>query len=108
MTVAKSLWLALAVSQVAISLAIAAPPTTMTVHDIKIEGSLDLSNGVPIRWQKPDGTGYVSIFVLDKNGTLRLCDDPYYYDATKTERKDRVIEIRNPNTRLATSSIAAI
>jgi hypothetical protein len=78
------------------------PPKDVTLQNVKIQGSLDLDTGVPIRWRKPDGSGYVNVATLDKDGTLRLCDDPYYYDAPKTdERGKRVIEIRNPNTKYA-------
>jgi hypothetical protein len=87
----------------------AAPPTTaasdaadvMTLKNVKIEGTLDLENGVPIRWKKPDGSGYVNIFMLDKNGTLQLCHDPYYWDANASDVEHgrvRVIEVRNPNS----------
>jgi hypothetical protein len=79
-----------------------AEPKDVTLQNVKIQGSLDLDTGVPIRWRKPDGSGYVNVATLDKDGTLRLCDDPYYYDAPKTaERGKRVIEIRNPNTKYA-------
>src|SRR5439155_23661449 len=54
-------------------------PSDLTLKNVTIQGSLDLENGVPVRWKKPDGSGYVNIFELDKNGTLRLGDDPYYY-----------------------------
>jgi hypothetical protein len=74
----------------------------VTLQNVRIQGSLDLDTGVPIRWKKPDGSGYVNVATLDKDGSLRLCDDPYYYDAPKTdERGNRVIEIRNPNTKYA-------
>jgi hypothetical protein len=97
----------------------AAQPADMTLQSVKIQGSLDLDNGVPIRWKKPDGSGYVNIFTVDKNGTLQLCHDPFYFEQPipdkKTKPKDaqekqerarleelhsnlRVIEVRNPNT----------
>jgi hypothetical protein len=71
----------------------------VVAENVKVTGSLDLDTGVPIRWKNPDGSGYVNIFTLDKSGALRLCDDPYYYDATNAQRKSRVIEIGNPNTK---------
>src|SRR5882724_6669959 len=95
------------------------PAPSMTVQSVKIQGSLDLDNGVPIRWKKPDGSGYVNIFMLDKNGTLQLCQDPFYFEQDKPDKsvkpKDpqereqrlkleeqhqslRVIEVRNPNS----------
>src|SRR5437867_4420976 len=95
------------------------PSPDITVQSVKIHGSLDLDNGVPIRWKKPDGSGYVNIFLLDKNGTLQLCHDPFYFEQDKPDRsvkpKDpqereqrqkleeqhqslRVIEVRNPNS----------
>jgi hypothetical protein len=77
-------------------------PKDVTLQNVKIQGSLDLDTGVPIRWKKPDGSGYVNVASLDKDGTLRLCDDPYYYDAPKTDdRGNRVVEIRNPNSKYA-------
>src|SRR6478736_9297003 len=99
--------------------AAAEPPTELTVQNVKIQGSLDLENGVPIRWKKPDGSGYVNIFVLDKNGTLQLCHDPFYFEQPKPDKSvkvksqeekqartnlnerhesQRVIEVRNPNS----------
>src|SRR5258706_4387820 len=58
----------------------------MTVQSVKIQGSLDLENGVPIRWRKPDGSGYVNVFMMDKNGTLQLCHDPFYFEQLKPEK----------------------
>ena len=75
---------------------------TKTLKHLKIQGSLDLDNGVPIRWKKPDGSGYINIFILDTNGTLQLCRDEYFWNATNSDhehRNVRVIEVRNPNTR---------
>jgi hypothetical protein len=80
--------------------AAAAAAKDVTLQNVKIQGSLDLDTGVPIRWKKPDGSGYVNVATLDKDGSLRLCDDPYYYEAPKTDKRgNRVLEIRNPNTR---------
>ena len=91
----------------------------LTLNSVKIQGSLDLENGVPIRWKKPDGSGYVNIFTLDKNGTLQLCHDPFYFEQIKPDKNtkskgaeekqerarleeqhnsQRVIEVRNPNS----------
>jgi hypothetical protein len=98
-------------------------PTTqlasVTLQNVKVQGSLDLENEVPIRWRKPDGSGYVTIFTLDKNGTLQLCHDPFFFDQPSLERTTkptdpegikqmqmlerqhqdlRVIEVRNPHS----------
>src|SRR4051794_24705074 len=95
------LWTAMASTSV---LAAQAAPTSRSITDVtlknlKIEGSLDLENNVPIRWKKPDGSGYVNIFMLDKNGTVQLCQDPYYWDSTDADHKSvRVIEMRNPKS----------
>lgn len=71
----------------------------LTVRNVKIEGSLDLDNGVPIRWKKPDGSGYINILMLDDKGTLQLAHDPYYWESTEEPHESaRVIEVRNPNT----------
>src|SRR6476661_1799026 len=67
-----------------------APASDLTVQSVKVQGSLDLENGVPIRWKKPDGSGYVNIFVLDKNGTLQLCHDPFYFEQPKPDKSVKV------------------
>jgi hypothetical protein len=88
-------------------------PQTLTVQNVKVQGSLDLDNGVPIRWKKPDGTGYVTIFTLNKDGTLQLCHDPFFWEVPRTKsppgmgkefedlehKAQRTIEVRNPNTK---------
>src|SRR6266516_7838963 len=75
-------------------------PSDLTLKNVTVTGSLDLDNGVPVRWKKPDGSGYVNVFMLDKNGTLQLCQDPYYWDSDDKEHRDvRVIEVRNPKSR---------
>jgi hypothetical protein len=95
------------------------PADTLTLQSVKIQGSLDLENGVPIRWKKPDGSGYINIFMVDKNGTLQLCHDPFFFEQGNLERagppsdpqgiaemrrlerqhqEQRVIEVRNPNS----------
>ena len=93
--------------------------SSMTLQNVKVQGSLDLDNGVPIRWKKPDGSGYVNIFTLDKNGTLQLCSDSFFFDQPRPDKSvtakgaqekelrrkldeqhntGRVIEVRNPNS----------
>jgi hypothetical protein len=75
---------------------------TTSLNNVEIHGSLDLANGVPIRWKKPDGSGYINIFVLDKNGTLRLCNDPYFYQSNDIDHLfNKVIEVRNPASQYA-------
>src|SRR5438874_755280 len=70
----------------------------MTIHVIKIEGSLNLSNGVPLRWQKPDGTAYVSIFVLDNNGPLPIArSDNINADSKLTLRSLTLVETNDPS-----------
>src|SRR5437016_6219409 len=66
-------------TQPAIPAAGNAPGNVTTFQNVKVQGALDLENGVPIRWKKPDGSGYVNILTFDKNGTLQLCHDPYYF-----------------------------
>jgi hypothetical protein len=85
-----------------------APADATTVRNLKVEGSLDLENGVPIRWKKPDGSGYVNIFMLDSKGTLQLCHDPFYWDATLSDEQHgrvRIMEVRNPKSRYADFSL---
>jgi hypothetical protein len=95
------------------------PEKVTTLQNVQIKGTLDLDNGVPIRWKKPDGTGYVNIFRMDKNGTLQLCPDPFFFDqprqdlpearsdapkdreqriAWERQHDQRVIEVRNPKS----------
>jgi hypothetical protein len=72
-------------------------PTPVVLTNPKIRGSLDLDNNVPIRWKKPDGSGYISIFALDEKGTVRLCNDPYFFESSDIDHLvTKVIEVRNP------------
>jgi hypothetical protein len=69
----------------------------VTLKSPRIEGSLDLGNNVPIRWKKADGSGYINILQVDENGTVRLCNDPYFWESNDIDHLMRkVIEVRNP------------
>ncbi|WP_428940318.1 hypothetical protein [Fontivita pretiosa] len=71
----------------------------VTLKSPRIEGSLDLGNNVPIRWKKADGSGYINILQVDENGTVRLCNDPYFWESNDIDHLMRkVIEVRNPHT----------
>ncbi|HWP39753.1 MAG TPA: hypothetical protein VNL70_02420 [Tepidisphaeraceae bacterium] len=73
--------------------------SSVTLKNPRIQGSLDLDNNVPIRWKRPDGSGYVSILQVDQNGTVRLCHDPYFWESNDMDHLLRkVIEVRNPHT----------